>query len=66
METELSAFERKLVQLVDLCHRLRSDNKRLRQELASSQDEVRQFRERIEGARAQLEKLMDRIPDQIP
>jgi cell division protein ZapB len=66
METELSAFERKLVQLVDLCRRLRSDNKRLRQELASSQDEVRQFRERIEGARAQIEKLMDRIPDQIP
>jgi cell division protein ZapB len=66
METELTVFERKLGELVDLCHRLRVDNQRLRKELAASRDEASQFRERIDGATAQLEKLIERMPDQVP
>lgn len=66
MDTELCAFEKKLMQLVETCHRLRSDNQRLRHELSESRNEVRQFQERIEGARARLEKLVELIPDEAP
>ena len=64
MDTELGIFEKKLLRLVEVCQRLRSDNQRLRQELSESRNEVRQFQERIEGARARLEKLVEQIPDQ--
>lgn len=64
MDTQLSAFEKKLQQLLEVCHRLRSDNARLRRELDESRSEVRQFQERIEGARARLEKLVEQMPDQ--
>lgn len=66
MDTELCTFEKKLMQLVETCHRLRSDNQRLRHELTASRNEVRQFQERIEGARARLEKLVEQIPDEAP
>jgi cell division protein ZapB len=66
MDTELETFEKKLMQLVETCQRLRSDNQRLRQELTESQNEVRKFQERLEGARARLEKLVEQIPDQTP
>jgi cell division protein ZapB len=66
MDTELGTFEKKLLQLVETCHRLRIDNQRLRRELIESRKEVQQFQERIEGARARLEKLVEQIPDQTP
>ncbi len=66
MDTELGTFEKKLMQLVETCQRLRSDNQRLRQELTESQNEVRKFQERLEGARTRLEKLVEQIPDQTP
>ena len=66
MEPELTTFEQKLGQLVELCDRLRSDNRRLCEELAASREETRQVRQRIDGATTQLEKLLERIPDQMP
>jgi len=66
MEKELKAFEQKLGQLLELCSRLRSDNQRLREELASSLDEALRRREQIDGARVRLEKLIEQIPDQKP
>lgn len=66
MDRELKAFEHKLGQLLELCRQLRSDNQRLRQELASSVEDARRCRERIDGARTQLEKLIEQIPDQTP
>jgi cell division protein ZapB len=66
MDSELGDFERKLFELVEACHRLRADNQRLRKELSESRSEVRQFQERIEGARARLERIVEQIPDQAP
>ncbi len=66
MDTELGDFERKVLRLVELCQQLRSDNRRLRQELIESRNEVRRYQERIEGARTRLEKLVEQIPDQAP
>jgi cell division protein ZapB len=65
MDTELATFENKLLQLVEVCRRLRSDNQRLREELAESRNELRQFQERMEGARARLERLVEQIPDEM-
>jgi cell division protein ZapB len=66
MDTEFGTFEKKLLQLVETCHRLRADNQQLRRELIESRNEIQQFQERIEGARARLEKLVEQIPDQTP
>lgn len=54
------------MQLVETCHRLRSDNQRLRDELSESRNEIREFQESIEGARTRLEKLVEQIPDEMP
>jgi cell division protein ZapB len=66
MDTELDAFERKLLQLVEACHGLRAENRRLRDELAESRNELRQFQERLEGARSRLERLVEQLPDEMP
>jgi cell division protein ZapB len=66
MDAELDAFERKLLQLVETCHGLRAENKRLRNELAESRNELRQFQERLEGARSRLERLVEQLPDEMP
>jgi cell division protein ZapB len=63
MEAELDVLEAKLTQLVQLCHRLRTDNSDLRQQLVASQSQNKQLMEKIEGARARLEGLLSRIPD---
>jgi len=66
MDTELGAFEKKLMLLVETCQRLRSENRRLRDELGESRNELRQFQERVEGARARLERLVEQLPDEMP
>jgi cell division protein ZapB len=66
MERELHEFEQRLGQLLELCGRLRTENQRLREELASSLDEARRRREQIESARTRLEQLIEQIPDQSP
>jgi len=63
MEAELDTLEAKLNQLVQLCHRLRTDNSELRQQLVATQSQNKQLMEKIEGARQRLEGLLSRIPD---
>ncbi len=63
MEAELKALEEKVGQLVQLCQQLRSENQHLRQQLAASQNESKQFIDKIEGARSRLENLLQQIPE---
>jgi cell division protein ZapB len=63
MEAELDSLDAKLNQLVQLCHRLRTDNHELRQQLAAVQNESKQLTEKIETARARLESLLSRLPE---
>ena len=63
MEAELDSLDAKLNQLVQLCHRLRKDNHELRQQLAAVQNESKQLTEKIEAARARLESLLSRLPE---
>ena len=63
MEAELDTLDAKITQLVQLCHRLRTDNSELRQQLAAAQNQNKQLSEKIEAARHRLEALLSRIPE---
>jgi cell division protein ZapB len=63
METELSALEEKIRQAVELCRRLRDENRLLRQQLADTESDRRLLSEKIDGARDRLEGLLQRIPE---
>ena len=63
MEAELNSLDDKISQLVQLCHRLRTNNSELRQQLAAAQNQSKQLTEKIEAARQRLENLLRRIPE---
>ncbi|MEW5864684.1 MAG: hypothetical protein AB1773_13990 [Pseudomonadota bacterium] len=63
MEAELVSLEQKVAQFVGLCERLRTENHELRQQLAAARNDAKRLAERIEGARAKLERLLERLPD---
>ncbi|KPK36770.1 MAG: hypothetical protein AMJ69_13005 [Gammaproteobacteria bacterium SG8_47] len=63
MEAELISLDKRISQLVQLCHRLRNDNNELRQELAAALNQNKQLTEKIESARQRLEGLLSRIPE---
>ena len=63
MEPELKSLEEKIDQLAELCQRLRSDNKQLRQQLAQAINDNKQLSEKIDGAKTRLEALLTRIPE---
>jgi len=63
MEAELDTLDEKITQLVQLCHRLRKDNHELRQQLVAAQNESKQLTDKIESARARLESLLIRLPE---
>lgn len=62
MEAEFRALEEKIRQLAGLCARLRTENGRLRQELAAAVNDNRQLADRMQGARARIETLLEKIP----
>jgi len=63
MDVELSALEDKIRQAMDLCRRLRDENRQLRQQLADAESLRKQLSEKIDGARDRLEGLLQRIPE---
>jgi len=63
MDAELTALEEKIRQTAQLCQRLRVENRDLRQQLASLENEKKQLAERIDGARNHLENVLKQIPE---
>ena len=63
MEAELKSLEKKISQFVELCQRMRADNRQLRQQLAAALDEKRQLEEKISNATSRLENLLNQIPE---
>jgi cell division protein ZapB len=63
MEADLKALEEKIGQFVELTQRLRADNSNLRQQLAQAMSENRRLSEKVDGAKARLEALLERMPD---
>jgi cell division protein ZapB len=64
MEADLRVLEQKLTQFVELCHRLRTDNQQLRQQLASAMSDNKQLSEKIGTATNRLENLLHQIPEE--
>ncbi|MGH9791604.1 MAG: hypothetical protein ACRD5W_10375 [Candidatus Acidiferrales bacterium] len=64
MDAELKSLERKLSQFVELCQRLRADNRQLREQLESAMSSNKQLSEKIGAATDRLESLLSQIPEE--
>jgi len=63
MENDLNALETKLAQMILMSGKLRSENHQLRQELAHALSSNRQYGDKIESAKARLNKLLITFPE---
>jgi cell division protein ZapB len=63
MENELTALEGKIAQLIQVNGQLRADNHQLRQELAHALSSNRQYSDKMNSAKARLEKLLVTLPE---
>jgi len=63
MENELTALENKLAQLIQFNGQLRAENQQLRQDLAHALSSNRQYSEKMDKAKARLEKLLVTLPE---
>jgi cell division protein ZapB len=63
MDSELSALEDKLAQLVARLKTLREENRDLRQQLAARADENVRLAEKLAAARTRIEALLKQIPE---
>ena len=63
MENELTALENKLAQLIQMSGKLRAENHRLRQELAHALSNSRQYSDKMDTAKARLEKILASLPE---
>ena len=64
MDAEFKSLERKLSQFVELCQRLRADNRLLREQLESAMSNNKQLSEKIGTATHRLENLLTQIPEE--
>jgi uncharacterized protein (TIGR02449 family) len=63
VDTELSALEERLDQLVQRLKALREENRDLRQQLATRTDENARNVEKLAAARSRIEALLKQIPE---
>jgi cell division protein ZapB len=63
MEAQLKSLETKLEQLVKLCQQLRAENHQLRQEIATALNANRRLEDKVGGATARLEALLQQLPE---
>ena len=62
MDAEFNSLEAKVAQFVSLCERLRAENQDLRQQLAAARTDAKRLNDKIDGAKARLEGLLNRLP----
>jgi cell division protein ZapB len=63
MENELNTLEGKLTQLIQINGKLHAENHHLRQELAHAVSNNRQYSDKMESAKARLERLLVTLPE---
>jgi uncharacterized protein YlxW (UPF0749 family) len=64
METELTALEDRIGQLVALGRRLRDENAALRQSLLTAQNEVKALQTKVDSASVRVQRLLDSLPEE--
>ena len=63
MNAEFDTLDGKIDQFLQLCQRLKSENKDLRLQLVSAQNDVKLLQGKVDGARTRLEALLRQIPE---
>ena len=63
VKAEFDTLEQKLAQLVQLSQRLRAENHELRQALAECRSNERHCSDKVDQAKARLDKLLQQLPD---
>jgi cell division protein ZapB len=63
MDAEFDTLDGKIDQFLQLCQRLKSENKELRLQLVSAQNDVKLLEGKVDGARMRLEALLHQIPE---
>ena len=63
MNAEFDALDGKIDQFLQLCQRLKSENRELRLQLVSSQDNVKRLEDKVDSAKTRLEALLRQIPE---
>lgn len=63
MQAEMKSLEDKVVQIVQMCQRLRAENMQLRQQLVTAQNDGKRLGDKIRGAQTRLGALLERLPE---
>jgi cell division protein ZapB len=63
MNAEFDTLDGKIDQFLQLCQRLKNENKELRLQLASAQNELKRLEDKVDGAKTRLEALLHQIPE---
>lgn len=63
MNAEFDTLDGKIDQFLQLCQRLKSENKELRLQLVSANNDVKRLEAKVEGAKTRLEALLAQIPE---
>ena len=64
MDAEIKLLEERVGQLVELTQRLRNDSRELRQQLAQALNDNKRLSEKVDAAKARLETLLERLPEE--
>jgi cell division protein ZapB len=63
MNAEFDTLDGKIDQFLQLCLRLKTENKDLRLQLASAQNDVKRLESKVDVAKTRLEALLGQIPE---
>jgi cell division protein ZapB len=63
MDAEFDTLDGKIDQFLQLCQRLKSENRELRLQLVSAQNDVKLLEDKVGGAKTRLEALLRQIPE---
>ena len=63
MNAEFDTLDDKIDLFLQLCQRLKSENRELRLQLVSAQNDVKRLEHKVDGAKNRLEALLRQIPE---
>lgn len=64
MEAEFASLEEKIGQLVRLCGELRADNRALRQQVLTLEQDKLKLQDKVDGAKLRISALLSHLPEE--